>query len=225
MSKMNILLITALLPIAAACGGDDPTPTPSPEPGGGGGGGGSSVTDVRPVKSSLIVDLSTDKAVYNPGETVHFTASQVLSGTKVRYRHGAEVIAEVDAAAQWDWVTPTTDFTGYMVELYKPTTAGEDMIYGTIAVDVSSDWTRFPRYGFVATFDDSKLPEGVIESEMEYLNRCHINGVQFQDWHWKHHWPLGGTREAPLDVYTDIANRTVHRSVVSAISPCNTPTA
>ncbi len=212
MSKMNILLITALLPIAAACGGDDPTPTPSPEPGGGG--GGSSVTDVRPVKSSLIVDLSTDKAVYNPGETVHFTASQVLSGTKVRYRHGAEVIAEVDAAAQWDWVTPTTDFTGYMVELYKPTTAGEDMIYGTIAVDVSSDWTRFPRYGFVATFDDSKLPEGVIESEMEYLNRCHINGVQFQDWHWKHHWPLGGTREAPLDVYTDIANRTVHRSVV-----------
>ena len=54
-----------------------------------------------------------------------------------------------------------------------------EVILGTIAVDVSSDWTRFPRYGFVATFDASKT-ESKIQEEMAFLNRCHINGVQFK---------------------------------------------
>lgn len=73
---------------------------------------------------------------------------------------------------------------------------------------------HFPRYGFVATFDGSKLEEGVIEQEMEFLSRCHINGVQFQDWHNKHHWPLGGTRGQLDEVYKDIANRDVYTEVV-----------
>lgn len=49
---------------------------------------------------------------------------------------------------------------------------------------------------------------------MAFLNRCHINGVQFQDWHNKHHWPLGGTREHLDEVYKDIANREVYTEVV-----------
>ena len=101
-----------------------------------------------------------------------------------------------------------------MAEVYRQEQDNSETVLGTIAVDVSSDWTRFPRYGFVATFDGSKLSDGVIENEMAYLNRCHINGVQFQDWHNKHHWPLGGTRDNLLDVYKDIANRDVYTSVV-----------
>lgn len=49
---------------------------------------------------------------------------------------------------------------------------------------------------------------------MAFLNRCHINGVQFQDWHNKHHWPLGGTRGQLDEVYKDIANRDVYTEVV-----------
>ena len=79
---------------------------------------------------------------------------------------------------------------------------------------MSSDWTRFPRYGFVGDFDRSKLSEGVIEGEMAYLNRCHINGIQFYDWHNKHHWPLGGTRGDLMEVYKDIANREVYTEAV-----------
>ena len=37
-----------------------------------------------------------------------------------------------------------------------------------------------------------------IKDEMSYLSRCHINGVQFQDWHNKHHWPLGSTRDGQI---------------------------
>jgi dextranase len=66
----------------------------------------------------------------------------------------------------------------------------------------------------VATFDSSKLAANVIEDEMEFLNRCHINGVQFQDWHNKHHWPLGGTRGNLLATYKDIANREISTDVV-----------
>ena len=86
-------------------------------------------------------------------------------------------------------------------------------VVATIAVDVSSDWRRFPRYGFVADFDDGGDPVAKrtrIAEEMAFLNRCHINGVQFQDWQWKHHYP------APLDAkgqlmpaYRDISNRWV----------------
>lgn len=209
---MNLMFIAALAAASmAACGSDDPNPNPNPDPTPG---GGTEVTDVRPVKSSLLVDLTTDKAVYKPGEKVRFTASQVVPDTKVRYRQGSQIVGETTASSSWEWAPPATDYTGYMVEVYKTTDKGEDMIYGTIAVDVSSDWSRFPRYGFVATFDDSKLPDGVVEAEMEFLRRCHINGVQFQDWHNKHHWPLGGTRQNPAEVYKDIANRTVNASVV-----------
>mgnify|MGYP002553346979 CR=1 FL=1 len=49
---------------------------------------------------------------------------------------------------------------------------------------------------------------------MAYLNRHHINWVQFQDWHNKHHWPLGGTRTQLDEVYMDIANREVYTSSV-----------
>lgn len=174
------------------------------------------VTDVVKVNASLTVSLSTDKACYKPGETVTFTAvGTVPADAKVRYRTQTEVVAEQAASGQtWTWTAPDTDFTGYLVDVYRTESDGSETVLGTIGVDVSSDWTRFPRYGFVATFDASKTAAGVIEQEMAFLNRCHINGVQFQDWHNKHHWPLGGTRDKLDEVYKDIANRDVYTSVI-----------
>ena len=82
-----------------------------------------------------------------------------------------------------------------------------------IAVDVSSNWKRFPRYGFVADFDNysSTVDKNAnIKSEMAYLNRLHINGVQFQDWQWMHHRPVKLNGDGLLTQwYTDISNRWV----------------
>lgn len=208
------LLIAGLLILSTACSNSDdtPEPAPSPVPGGGPSGG---VESVTPIRSNLSVELNTDKACYAPGEAVRFTASDVPAGARIRYRNGAEVVKDEPlTASSWTWTPAGADFTGYMAEVYRQEQDNSETVLGTIAVDVSSDWTRFPRYGFVATFDGSKLSDGVIENEMAYLNRCHINGVQFQDWHNKHHWPLGGTRDNLLDVYKDIANRDVYTSVV-----------
>lgn len=47
-----------------------------------------------------------------------------------------------------------------------------------------------------------------ILTEMAYLNRLHINGVQFYDWQWKHHEPVKFTGDGSLDPwYQDISYR------------------
>lgn len=212
MNKFFYLLFIVLFALMS-CGNDNNDPT---DDGGSTGGETNRVTEVTQVTSDLTLNLSTDKACYEPGETVTFTSDTALpAGAIVRYRTSDVVIDETGTSGTtWTWTAPGTDFTGYLVDVYTIGDDNSEVVHGTIAVDVSSDWTRFPRYGFVATFGASKLESGVIEDEMAFLNRCHINGVQFQDWHNKHHWPLGGTREALDEVYKDIANRDVYTEVV-----------
>ena len=167
----------------------------------------------------LRYNIETDKCSYAPGEVVTLTISPMPpSGFRVRYRHLGDVIADTLLSSRtWTWQAPPEDFRGYMVEVYRPQQNDEecyDEICATIAIDVSSDWTRFPRYGFVATFGSDKTINKA-RTEMKWLNRCHINGVQFQDWHYCHDWPLGGTRDGGLwTTYKDIANRTIYTSAV-----------
>lgn len=89
--------------------------------------------------------------------------------------------------------------------------SGKEQELGSIAVDVSSDWKRYPRYGFVGNYDDNgnaAQKTAAILTEMAYLNRLHINGVQFYDWQWKHHQPVKFTDDGSLDPwYQDISNR------------------
>ena len=163
----------------------------------------------------LRYQIETDKCSYSPGDTVTLTfSSTVPSGTRVRYRYMGDIIADTLLSSRtWTWTAPTEDFRGYMAEVYRPTEGNDEML-ATIAIDVSSDWTHFPRYGFVATFGSDKTLSKT-KAEMKWLNRCHINGVQFQDWHYRHDWPLGGTREGGLwTTYKDIANRTIYTSAV-----------
>ena len=196
------------------CGGsndpvtDEPIPVTPPS------GGGGEPTPTVQTTAILSLNISTDKALYAPGETIRFSIEgSVPSDARVRCRQGSTVVKEEALSGNsWTWTAPQQDFQGYMVDVYTKTSTTET-IYGTVGVDVSSDWARFPRYGFVASYDHSKT-SGVIAEETAFLNRCHINGIQYYDWHYKHHWPLGGTRTELLESYTDIANRTILTSVV-----------
>ena len=169
------------------------------------------------IVSELTLSLSTDKACYAPGSTVTFTADGDLPSGKevyVRYRHNNTFIEKHTITSKtWTWTPPKTDYMGYMVDLYYMEWKGDigtEHIIGAIAVDVSSDWKRFPRYGFVAEFDNysgSIDKNANIEAEMKYLNRLHINGVQFQDWHWKHHKPVKFENNEFVKWYQDVSNR------------------
>ena len=168
-----------------------------------------------PSQNNEPISISTDKVAYNPGEAVTFTISRSPSSeTKVRYKHLGEVIDQSSVTGtSWQWTPPSDDFTGYMVEIYQQQN-GSDNILATIGIDVSSNWTKFPRYGFLSRYP--KMQQSAIDSVIQNLNRYHINGLQFYDWHYKHHQPLAGTGENPDSVWKDISNTDVYFSTVSS---------
>lgn len=158
-------------------------------------------------------ELSTDKARYNPGEPVEFSfEGDKASGLKVRYKYLNDVVEEVPlSGSKWTWNPPQEDFKGYLAELVH----GEDeeaQIIATVAIDVSSSWSKFPRYGFLSKFP--QLDDEAMEIVIQNLNRHHINGIQFYDWHYKHHRPLAGTVASPAESWKDIINRDNFRSTI-----------
>ena len=160
------------------------------------------------------VAISTDKAVYAPGSVVHFTGDRSQSGLGVRYWHLGEIVEEalLEDCSSWTWKLPEADFRGYYVELIGKNAAGLVRTVGTVAVDASSDWTRFPRYGFLSKFG------GVAPSRraavIANLNRYHINGIQYYDWMYDHHHPLAGTPENPDPDWPSIIGDLCEREVV-----------
>ena len=159
------------------------------------------------------ISIHTDKSIYKPGEKVNFTIDKILPGeAKIRYRYLDDLISEASlAATNWQWAPPVTDHKGYLVDIYA-TIEGVEKVYGSIAVDVSSDWTKFPCYGFLSKY--GQLADADMENIIRNLSRHHINGIQFQDWHYKHHMPLAGTVASPHNFWKDIANRDNYLSTV-----------
>lgn len=158
--------------------------------------------------------IETDKAMYNPGDKIHFTISGVNNpeNFKVRYKHLGRVVSEKSiSGSSWSWTAPATDFKGYLAEVYAVEDETET-IYSTIAVDVSSDWTKFPRYGFLSKFPE--ISDEEIKTVLDNLNRYHINGLQFYDWHNKHHQPLPVDNGTPAASWKDIINRDIYFATV-----------
>lgn len=81
------------------------------------------------------------------------------------------------------WTPPADDFTGYIAKAWIEGAGADD--YVTAAVDVSSDWTHFPRYGYVADFPKETAAES--DAKLKQLSQeYYLNGYQFYDWMWRH---------------------------------------
>jgi len=162
----------------------------------------------------ILEKVETDKSRYSPGETVIirlFLKNQNCESINVKYKHLTNTIKEENLTVsgnqlEINWLPPAEDFTGYLIEFeFLADAAVVD--YGSTAVDVSSDWTKFPRYGFLSKFSD--LSNSTIESNIATLNTFHINGLQFYDWHNKHHIPLPTSNGLPANNWQDIARRNI----------------
>lgn len=170
---------------------------------------------------SILQIITTDKARYSPGEAVQFSVQfdkeSPDASLKISYFHlntkiDSQSIAEYSNPVSWTWQPPQTDYQGYLAEIILQDGATSlDTI--RIAVDVSSDWSKFPRYGFLSKYQHLSTTQ--IENTIAELNRYHINGLQFYDWHYKHHMPLKGAPENPAESWNDIANRTNYFSTVA----------
>jgi dextranase len=148
-----------------------------------------------------ITDLYTDKARYAPGETVRavliFESASPVSGTVlVTARHLDQYLVPsltfpFEAGAgqtslEFDFKPPEMDYQGYLLEASLQDGSGAVLDKGQVALDVSSVWTKFPRYGYLWDFTENAPAREKIEALAKY----HINGLQYYDWQYRHHIPL-----------------------------------
>ena len=187
--------------------------------------------DDRVYSSSLLEELSTDKAAYLPGEDVqfHLKLKEPVSGETflIRYLHMDTIVKEERLKAEgdtlsWNWNPPQDDGKGYLAEVFYEQ---EGMVADqmNIAVDVSSDWGKFPRYGYLADFPRMNFEE--MSRVIGRLNRFHMNGIQFYDWQYKHQEPIRFENGKPAAEWNDIANRPVALDTVKAYIDLSTAAA
>lgn len=172
-------------------------------------------------KGKLINDVYTDKSRYNLNENVKITIeienklNESFNGRiDIFYKYLGKDIGEDKVSLEvndgdkktisFKWLPPSSDFKGYMVEVYA--IENENVIdKKNSAVDVSSDWSKFPRYGYIANYPEQSQDKSAVV--IERLNKFHINGLQFYDWQYKHNMPLAGSTNNPAKTWKDIANR------------------
>jgi dextranase len=108
---------------------------------------------------------------------------------------------------------PAVDFRGYLVTVELRAQGGRLLSSRETAIDISSDWKRFPRYGYLAHYNalEGAQPAAWIGE----LNRFHIDGLEFYDFQYRHDQPLAGTVQTPAPVWKDIAGRTIDGEIVS----------
>ncbi|WP_052158673.1 glycoside hydrolase family 66 protein [Halobacillus sp. BBL2006] len=168
-----------------------------------------------PIKELTVVEqLSKDMARYHPGQQVEFHArlrnsKEDKTHLKVQYYHldkiiDEEIIMVEGKSLDWSWTPPAKDYRGYFVKVFP---VGNEKESQSIAIDVSSTWTKFPRYGILSDF--SEMSKNRKESVLNQLKRYHINGLQFYDWHDEHHLPLKMTDGNVQKNWANIANQPV----------------
>jgi dextranase len=176
---------------------------------------------------TLIRDVNTNLARYNPGNSVTIyvdlnnqTGSSFNGSISLSITHkgvavsgpGAQSVSVGNgqsASLSFTWTPPNTNYRGYQIDVTASDGSGVRDINAT-AVDVSSDWGKFPRYGYVSEFG-----QGIdAYNWMWKLKNYHINAIQFYDWQYKHHIPYPGNG---VTVWKEIANRDVYRSTLTSL--------
>lgn len=176
----------------------------------------------------LIKDVYTDKARYKPKDIVDITVSLNKNFNKTQegklniyFKYLGKTIdikkinysinSNKDTNLHIKWEAPKDDFRGYQIEVYAYNGIS---VYDNrnTAADVSSDWSKFPRYGYIADYpkQDSSVSNKIIDN----LNKYHIDGLQFYDWQYKHNKPLAGTEANPEEEWSDIANRDTYGQTI-----------
>lgn len=145
----------------------------------------------RSAKGDETMVCRTEKSMYAPGET----ATICLEGIPAEAAALRVRLYSLERCA-WDWQLPASkrfplslpdaDGRGYALEVEALDEEQNVLTSAFTAVDVSSSWTKFPRYGYVWDF----TPSADAESKADEMARYHLNGVQFYDWQYRHHRPL-----------------------------------
>ncbi len=140
------------------------------------------------------MNLTLNKAAYRPGETAACAVAGIPAGAArvslTLWRLQETLAIQEQPAggetAAFAFALPPEDFTGYLLQAQAQDAHGRALAAAFSAVDCSSRWSRFPRYGYVWDF----TADADAEAKLRQLARYHINGLQFYDWQYRHHLPV-----------------------------------
>lgn len=161
-----------------------------------------------------------DQASYDPGSTaeiffdVYNTGSSAYKTAHVKITHLEQTVWEnsVDfysesyatVTVSTRWTTPNVDFTGYLVSIEV------DGDTAVTAIDVSSDVTRYPRYGYTVDFMPGESMTESTAMMKELAQVYHINLVQYYDWMYRHEKILPDSG----DEFTDMFGHNLSRNTI-----------
>lgn len=178
--------------------------------------------------NNLVLDVTTDKARYAPQEKATIALSvegvtaqknieacvtlESLGTTVVRQCNAHLTLQTGENQIHLSLQPPAKDFQGYRLHAQLRQAHHELLAEGFGALDVSSSWAKFPRYGYIANYDAATPAVEWIRE----LNRYHINGLLFYDVQNKHHMPAPPEAELPAQ-WPDVAGRKINRDVVLSL--------
>lgn len=151
-----------------------------------------------------LIQLTTDKAMYDPNAEVkvivkleNVTDKNIKGKYTLTVSHLEQQVGEViegnysvpgqeTTDIEIPWTAPNEDYKGYLMDFQMKDKKGNTLTSGATGVDVSSDWTKFPRYGYVTEYSDKVDTEKV----METLKDFRLNAIEYYDWKYLHHQPV-----------------------------------
>lgn len=180
--------------------------------------------------AGYFTDIYTDKSYYAPGAAATVTceiknpqASQLSGTLELRLTKDGQVTATKTASLslggngtiskKLSFTLPQTDLVGYAVEAYIFDTADTLKDADMTAIDCSSDWRVYPRFGFVAGDMNARTKEQS-RAIIAELNKHHINTLYFQDMMDTHDTPLAGSVQNPASSYQTLAKATIQRQTL-----------
>ncbi len=175
----------------------------------------------------VVTDVYTDKAMYAPGQTATFTVTLDnqdandwtgtlhvdvfhLENTVAALTQTVTATAGEESVATVSWTVPQQDFTGYLVKAYI-----DDTSSAITALDCSSDYTAFPRYGYVANYDPEQTPQETQAMIEELATKYHINAYQLYDWMWRHETLIQRSGGEVAENWEDLFGRTISTQTIS----------
>ena len=143
------------------------------------------------------IDLYTAKGTFSVGDGVKLVA-QIEAKTAVsvsihlKIYHLTHLIDTLSHSLSvqkgkqdipLEWAAPLSVSRGYGVTAELQDLSGTVMDTISTAFDILSNWTAFPRYGFLTDFAPQRTD---VDNTLDALVRFHINGLQFYDWQYRH---------------------------------------
>ncbi|MFC5702711.1 glycoside hydrolase family 66 protein [Cohnella faecalis] len=171
----------------------------------------------------MIKDIYPLKAQYRSGEPISVALELENSGPSAAVWRAAINVSRLERLTQQRVEEVTleggesrtitlmlqgceAEFDGFGVDVDLLGSEGGVLHSASTSFDVVSDWRRSTRYGFLSDFNARESGD---EEDVKWLNKLHLNVVQFYDWMYKHDDLVADKNE-----YTDLMGRELSLDVV-----------